>query len=37
MNLMTAILASAKPELWKLTDNRFRILILSGLSFIVMC
>jgi|GEM_PF-4666842 len=34
---MTAIIASAKPELWKLTDNRLRILIFSGLSFVIMC
>jgi hypothetical protein len=36
---MTAIIASASNNLdrWRLTENRFRILILSVMCFAVMC
>lgn len=34
---MTAAIQTANRELWKLTDNRFRILVFSVLSFAVMC
>lgn len=36
---MTAIIANASTDLaaWRLTENRFRILILSVMCFAVMC
>jgi len=34
---MTAAINAANREIWKLTDNRFRILVFSILSFAVMC
>lgn len=34
---MTAIIDATGFHLWKLTSNRFRILVLTGLSFVVMC
>ena len=34
---MTTILNSTSLKLWKMTHNRFRILVFSGLCFAVMC